>query len=45
MSSPASSTCAMGGRDFTVGPGDSFRFRGEEYSWANPYDDPAWRSG
>ena len=31
----------IGGRAFTVGPGDSFRFRGEEYSWANPYDEPA----
>jgi len=31
----------LGGRWFTIGPGDSFRFRGEEYSWANPYDDPA----
>lgn len=31
----------LGGRDFTVGPGDSFRFRGEEYRWANPYSEPA----
>lgn len=31
----------LGGRRFTVGAGDSFRFRGEEYSWANPYDEPA----
>lgn len=31
---------SLGGRMFTVGPGDSFRFRGEEYSWANPYDEP-----
>lgn len=31
----------LGGRTFTVGPGDSFRFRGETYSWANPHDDPA----
>ena len=30
----------IGGRCFTLGPGDSFRFRGETYSWANPYDDP-----
>ncbi|MEQ9261165.1 MAG: XRE family transcriptional regulator [Roseovarius sp.] len=30
----------LGGRQFTVGPGDSFRFRGEEYRWANPYDEP-----
>ena len=28
-------------RCFTVGPGDSFRFRGEPYAWANPYDSPA----
>lgn len=27
-------------RRFTVGPGDSFRFRGEPYAWANPYDTP-----
>ena len=25
---------------FSVGPGDSFRFRGEPYAWANPYDEP-----
>ena len=31
----------LGGHDFTVGPGDSFRFRGETYRWANPYDEPA----
>jgi len=31
----------LGGREFTVGPGDSFRFRGEEYRWANPYTEPA----
>ncbi|GAB4289282.1 MAG: XRE family transcriptional regulator [Roseovarius sp.] len=31
----------IGGRAFSVGPGDSFRLRGEEYSWANPYDEPA----
>ena len=31
----------LGGHDFTVGAGDSFRFRGEEYHWANPYDEPA----
>ena len=30
----------LGGRAFTVGPGDSFRFRGEPYRWANPYDTP-----
>ncbi|MEM7597542.1 MAG: XRE family transcriptional regulator [Pseudomonadota bacterium] len=31
----------IGGRSFTVGPGDSFRCRGEEYQWSNPYDAPA----
>ncbi|MAU51456.1 MAG: XRE family transcriptional regulator [Roseovarius sp.] len=31
---------SIGGRAFTLGPGDSFRFRGEPYSWANPYDEP-----
>lgn len=31
----------IGDRFFTVGPGDSFRFRHELYQWANPYDDPA----
>ncbi|WP_166418082.1 helix-turn-helix domain-containing protein [Cochlodiniinecator piscidefendens] len=31
----------IGGRAFTVGPGDSFRIRGEMYLWANPYDEPA----
>ncbi len=30
----------IGTRDFTVGPGDSFRIRGEEYRWSNPYDEP-----
>ena len=29
------------GRRFTVGPGDSFRIRGEPHRWANPYEDPA----
>jgi transcriptional regulator with XRE-family HTH domain len=28
----------IGERRFTVGPGDSFRFRGERYAWANPHD-------
>ncbi len=27
-------------RRFTIGPGDSFRFRGEPYCWSNPYDEP-----
>ncbi len=31
----------IGGRAFTVGPGDSFRIRHEPYHWANPYDAPA----
>lgn len=31
----------IGDRHFTVGPGDSFRFRGELYQWSNPYDAPA----
>lgn len=28
-------------RLFTVGPGDSFRIRGERHEWLNPYDEPA----
>ncbi len=31
----------IAGRDFTVGPGDSFRIRGEPFEWRNPYDQPA----
>lgn len=31
----------IGGRPFTVGPGDSFRIKHEPYEWANPYDEPA----
>ncbi|WP_101067561.1 helix-turn-helix domain-containing protein [Roseovarius salinarum] len=31
----------IGDHDFTLGPGDSFRLRGETYAWANPYDAPA----
>jgi transcriptional regulator with XRE-family HTH domain len=31
----------IGGRAFTVGPGDSFRIRGEEFRWSNPYNTPA----
>lgn len=31
----------IGGRSFTVHPGDSFRIRGEPFRWANPYDEPA----
>lgn len=30
----------IGGRDFTVGAGDSFRIRGEPFEWRNPYDQP-----
>lgn len=26
---------------FTIDAGDSFRIKGSEYSWANPYSDPA----
>ncbi|MEM6761916.1 MAG: helix-turn-helix domain-containing protein [Pseudomonadota bacterium] len=29
------------GNRFTLGPGDSLRLRGEPYTWANPYRDPA----
>lgn len=32
---------SVGGREFTVGSGDSFRIRGEQYRWENPYDQPA----
>ncbi|MFW8635923.1 helix-turn-helix domain-containing protein [Cribrihabitans pelagius] len=31
----------IGGRAFTVGPGDSFRIRHEAYQWSNPYEEPA----
>ncbi|NOX73003.1 MAG: helix-turn-helix domain-containing protein [Alphaproteobacteria bacterium] len=31
----------IGGREFTIHPGDSFRIRGEAHAWANPYDNPA----
>ena len=31
----------IGGRRFTVHPGDSFRIRGEPHRWLNPYDEPA----
>ena len=31
----------IGGRAFTLHPGDSFRIRGESFRWANPYDEPA----
>ncbi|SFL17599.1 transcriptional regulator, XRE family with cupin sensor [Shimia haliotis] len=29
----------IGAQLFSVGPGDSFRIRGEEYHWSNPYDE------
>jgi len=31
----------IGGRQFTLSAGDSFRIRGEAYQWANPYAEPA----
>lgn len=31
----------IGTRQFTLGPGDSFRIRNEPYKWVNPYDEPA----
>ena len=31
----------IAGQAVTVGPGDSFRIRNEDYTWANPYDVPA----
>lgn len=31
----------IGGREFTIQPGDSFRIRGEAYTWSNPYEEPA----
>jgi transcriptional regulator with XRE-family HTH domain len=31
----------IAGRRFTIGPGDSFRIRGEPFRWLNPYDAPA----
>ncbi len=31
----------IGGRQFSVGPGDSFRIKHVPYKWANPYDEPA----
>jgi len=31
----------IGGRNFTLKAGDSFRIRGEAYQWANPYTEPA----
>ena len=31
----------IGGRRFSVGPGDSFRIRGEPFEWINPHGEPA----
>lgn len=31
----------VGDRAFIIGPGDSFRIRGEPFRWANPYSEPA----
>lgn len=31
----------IGSRIFSLGPGDSFRIRGEPFRWVNPYDQPA----
>ncbi len=32
---------SIDGTSHTLNAGDSFRIRGEQYSWANPYPDPA----
>ncbi|MBJ6372862.1 helix-turn-helix domain-containing protein [Sedimentitalea arenosa] len=32
---------AIGAREFTIHPGDSFRIRGEPFRWSNPYDTEA----
>ncbi|MCP5086170.1 MAG: helix-turn-helix domain-containing protein [Rhodobacteraceae bacterium] len=34
-------TLWVGAREFDLGPGDSFRIRGEHYRWANPHSEPA----
>lgn len=31
----------IGGKTFTLGPGDSFRIRGEPFRWINPYKEAA----
>lgn len=31
----------IGGRSFSLGPGDSFRIKAEPFEWINPYDAPA----
>jgi len=30
----------IAGQCFTLGPGDSFRIKGQPFQWANPYPDP-----
>ena len=32
---------SIGDNAFTVGTGDSFRIRGEPFTWSNPYQEPA----
>lgn len=32
---------SIDGETYTIQKGDSFRIRGEVYTWSNPYDDPA----
>ncbi|MCP5073588.1 MAG: helix-turn-helix domain-containing protein [Rhodobacteraceae bacterium] len=34
-------TLWVGAREFELGPGDSFRIRGEHYRWANPHSESA----
>lgn len=31
---------SIGEKEFSVGPGDSFRIRGEPFRWSNPHDEP-----
>lgn len=31
----------IAGRRFDLGPGDSFRIRGDAFQWENPFDEPA----
>ena len=33
-------TLRIGARSFDLGPGDSFRIRGETFQWENPHDQP-----
>ena len=35
------SNLTIAGSDFIIHQGDSFRIRGEEFAWSNPYNDPA----